>query len=716
MVKDYSASLKRIANDPQVSKSVAYYKENIGKIKTSDDLMKDFRLYSYAMKAFGLEEMTYAKAFIKKVLDSDLTDTNSFANKLTDTRYRKFAAAFNFTPGLKVAQTGAQGEDTIGLYSNSLTKEDSKLIEDTAYYNINIDKITNVDQFLADPGLRTYALKSAGIDLNTSNEHLKKLLTSDLSDPDSYANKMPEKYITGYDADGNATYTNYPKQKFLNFAALYKFQTDGSVAENTTAQTAEQKKTISDSYILHIPSHITPAAMELNVDYLKAAMAKVEKVSDITGNTRLFDIVKTALGLPSDFLESRFENIVNSDLNDPENYALKMGGETYVAIVKLFNFGTDSKVLPGKTAQTEEQLQSMAVGYKSNYAKDDNLSHSKEDAYYKASLASIKTVDSLLNNDRLYAYIVKAYGFDPAEVTKDDIRKALTADRSQRGNFVDSNFDSRFATLADDFNFDVNGKIAPPKLAQNSGETTQIAADYIKQKTRFLSAAELTLAQTKAKEETSYFSTTIEKIKTVSELLADTRLVNILLVSKGIDPNSVTNDYLKKIFASDLDDPKSFANTETDTRFRDIAASFNFDNKGNIAATKTLGGQNRGDFISTNMSYLQQSMELSAGEDNDGVRLALYFRRMASGISSAYDLLGDPALTEVFRTSFGYPASMAQMDITRQAAIVNSKLSIKDLQDPAKLEKFLARFTAMYDIAQNSSGNSASALQILSGR
>ena len=33
---------------------------------------------------------------MKKVLTSDLTDTNSFANKLQDKRFKTFAAAFNF--------------------------------------------------------------------------------------------------------------------------------------------------------------------------------------------------------------------------------------------------------------------------------------------------------------------------------------------------------------------------------------------------------------------------------------------------------------------------------------------------------------------------------------------------------------------------------------------------------------------------------------------
>lgn len=94
--KDMASTLARIAKQATVKSDQQYYDAHIGKIKNVDEFLSDYKLYSYAMKAYGLEDMTYAKAFMKKVLTSDLSDTSSFANKLTDSRYRQFAAAFNF--------------------------------------------------------------------------------------------------------------------------------------------------------------------------------------------------------------------------------------------------------------------------------------------------------------------------------------------------------------------------------------------------------------------------------------------------------------------------------------------------------------------------------------------------------------------------------------------------------------------------------------------
>ena len=116
-------SLDRVASQATVKRDAEYYKDNINNVKDVDDFLGDYRLYSYAMKAYGLEDMTYAKAFMKKVLESDLTDANSFANKLSDSRYKEFAAAFNFNTPAADAQSDAQEDDLIGLYTQSFADE-----------------------------------------------------------------------------------------------------------------------------------------------------------------------------------------------------------------------------------------------------------------------------------------------------------------------------------------------------------------------------------------------------------------------------------------------------------------------------------------------------------------------------------------------------------------------------------------------------------------
>ena len=190
IVRNFKQATTRVAQQPDVARSAAYYKDNIGKVKTVDDLLKDYRLYTYAMKAYGLEDMTYAKAFMKKVLESDLADANSFANKLTDKRYREFAAAFSFngteTPA---AQSTNQTDEMIGLYTAQVKRQVEAVDEDTAYYNLAIADVQTADEFLNDDRLRTYVFQALGVDdTQWSRDTIKQVLTSDLSDPASYVN------------------------------------------------------------------------------------------------------------------------------------------------------------------------------------------------------------------------------------------------------------------------------------------------------------------------------------------------------------------------------------------------------------------------------------------------------------------------------------------------------------------------------------------------
>ena len=180
-------------------------------------------------------------------------------------------------------------------------------------------------------------------------------------------------------------------------------------------------------------------------------------------------------------------------------------------------------------------------------------------------------------------------------------------------------------------------------------------------------------------------------------------LLPALTDRNGLDPRKVSDDFLKKAFASDLNDKKSFVNSQSDSRFAEIVSSFNFDSKGNVARLSMMGPQTRDEFRETQANYVRQSLEQQQGEMNPGVRLALYFQRKAGDISSAYDILADKALSEVFRTTFNLPDSMAAMPIDQQAKFVDKFMKIKDLSDPAKVTKLLDRFTAMYDIKNSQS-------------
>jgi hypothetical protein len=108
-------------------------------------------------------------------------------------------------------------------------------------------------------------------------------------------------------------------------------------------------------------------------------------------------------------------------------------------------------------------------------------------------------------------------------------------------------------------------------------------------------------------------------------------------------------------------------------------------------------------------------METEAGNQSTGVQLALYFLKNAPNITSAFQILGDKALLQFTQTALGLSTSMSNADIDTQAAMITKKLNLADLQDPTKLNKLIARFSALYDINNSDASQTSPVVQILQG-
>lgn len=688
--RDYKGNLERIRSTNEVSRDQKYYEENIGKITSVDEFMDDYKLYSYAVQAHGLSDMAYAKAFIRKVLESDLSDTNSFANKLTDQRYREFAASFKFSSEIATTQTSGQVEDVIDHYKQTIEAEAESVASENAYFKSTIGSITSIDALLGNERTRNYALNAFGLDTKYWNkDFLTNVLKSDVSDPASYVN----------------TLTSANKSDYVAFAAAFNFNAAGGLDSGVTAQDASQTASTVDTYTFTVPSRLVPAAADLNKQYFEAKIGTITSVDDLVNDARMLSIIKTAYGFESTTLKATIKNILTSDLSDPVNYATTFGGANYERLTKAFNFEADGSIASGNTAQTATQTTESMGLYKSLYDDDQEAEDDGLYDYYRTYIGSVDSIDELKGTKKLYNFVLTSFGFDPATTKESTIRKALTSDLSDPKSFANLQKDSRFSELAAAFNFDADGEKTAPLLAQSQSMMTQTAKDYVILQTRYGHADD----KEKATEEASYYTKQMQDISTVSEFLADDRLVDIVLKSKGIDPKDVSADFMKQLFASDLDDPESFANQQADHRFTEIVASFNFDAKGNIANRET-GVQGRYGQMMTEYLYLQQSLEEQVGEDSNGARLALYFKRMMPEINTAYDILGDTALLTVFRTTFSLPAEMSSMDLEKQKALIEKNMDFAELQDPEKLEKFITRFTAMYDLENDTSSSPIMAL------
>ncbi len=95
---------------PEMARDTDYFRANIAKVTTADQLVNDRRLLKVALGAFGLDGDINNKAFIKRVLTDGTQSKTALANKLADKRYAQLSAAFGFdqkTPATQGADFAA---------------------------------------------------------------------------------------------------------------------------------------------------------------------------------------------------------------------------------------------------------------------------------------------------------------------------------------------------------------------------------------------------------------------------------------------------------------------------------------------------------------------------------------------------------------------------------------------------------------------------------
>ncbi|MBR0882518.1 hypothetical protein ACVMGC_011004 [Bradyrhizobium barranii subsp. barranii] len=644
ITRNLKQSLARVEQQTDVAREEAYYKANIGKVKTVDDFMKDYRLYHYAMKAYGLEDMAYAKAFMKKVLESDLSDSRSFVNKLVDKRYQEFAAAFSFNGGATpVAQSENQIDEMIDLYTATKKSQVDALADDSKYYSAEIGNVSSADQLLNNDRLRNYVYSAYGIDESKwPRDTISQVLRSDPSDPNSYVNTTFASQLTGLNAQ------------------LAQAKSDASAADlKITDYKAQLSQPGADVAQLNIQILVEKSHLE---SYSKSISSLGDQISTIGG---------------------------------------------FVDLAGAFEFSSDGSLPSGVSAQTAANVAITKTRFDDSksavYSAASPLNEAFAARQFRTAILKINSVQAFVSTPAVYDFALGAVGLDPKGVSQATIKAVLESDLSDPKSFVYTLKDNRYVQLAHAFNFDAKGNLTTPLVAQDSAQVVEIAKSYVIAALKQASPQQQTAVRAQATKDATAYQEAIAGIDSVSDLLANRPMVDFILMAKGLDPKKVSTDFLKKIFSSDLNNPKSFANTQSDPRFAEIVASFNFDSKGNVARLPMMGPQKRDQFRETQANYLQQSLEQQQGDTNPGVRLALYFQRKAGEITSAYDILADKALSEVFRTTFDLPDSMASMQIDQQAKVVDKFMKIKDLSDPAKVAKLLSRFSAMYDVRNSQS-------------
>lgn len=103
---------------PEIARDVDYFRANIGKVKTADQLVNDRRLLTVALGAFGLDADINNKAFIQKILAGGSLSSSSLANRLSNKQYQQLSSAFGFDLKTPSTQLSTFAGDIVTAYQN----------------------------------------------------------------------------------------------------------------------------------------------------------------------------------------------------------------------------------------------------------------------------------------------------------------------------------------------------------------------------------------------------------------------------------------------------------------------------------------------------------------------------------------------------------------------------------------------------------------------
>ena len=218
---------------------------------------------------------------------------------------------------------------------------------------------------------------------------------------------------------------------------------------------------------------------------------------------------------------------------------------------------------------------------------------------------------------------------------------------------------------------------------------------------------ERTSSQPLVKREIDHYNKTIGSIKSIDAFVKNDRVFKFAMKAFGLEDMDYAKAFMKKMLSEGVESRTAMANRLSDKRYGEFVKAFHFARYGELTTTFAA---TRGGAVDR---YVRQTLEETAGAQNEGVRLALYFQRKAPSITSAYGLLADPALLKVAQTVLGLPVGQ-RTDVDATARLIEQRMKIADLKNPEKVQKLLQRFTAVWDANTNLATASIDQISVVS--
>ncbi len=219
--------IKATAAEPAVQRAITAFTKAVQTATSPQQLLSNPTVMQVLLTANGLADQIPYTALAQKTLLSNVNDTNSLANQLTDTRWKPVVQTYDFAnKGLSVIQNPSVISTIANAYAEVTwrTSLDATTpgLSNALTFRQEASTITNVDQILGDPVLRSVVTTTLGIPLQIAFQPLEaqqKAITSQLDitklqDP-TYVQQFAQRYLIAMAQSASTSTATQPSMAAL---------------------------------------------------------------------------------------------------------------------------------------------------------------------------------------------------------------------------------------------------------------------------------------------------------------------------------------------------------------------------------------------------------------------------------------------------------------------------------------------------------------------
>ncbi|MEL7463881.1 MAG: DUF1217 domain-containing protein [Pseudomonadota bacterium] len=467
----------RLRADPSARSDIEAVRARLTSVETADELLGDRQLLRVALTAFGLQDDIDKGAFLKRILESDIADRSSFANRLADRRYTEFAQAFNFggDGGAQLPQSSPK--DAIAPLLRGLPDVDSLF--------------TRRNEPLLERALEVFDLQRDA----SQPDFLKRVLESDVSDPNALVNRLDDPRYVEFASALQPNRVGAPEavlervsefvadrlqsvetssdlledplllQRVLRAFGAEQFASNpllvGQVLDSDLSDPASLANTLGDPALLEIARAFDFAnrkgereSVYRLAEIFDARPASFETVDGFLADEELVSLSRAVFGLTEDVVaDSALRDILLSDTADAASPANVSGDARQIAFAKAFDF---DPVTGQAGAPTTSPIAAFAQSA-------------------GALLNSPSTAEEFFDNANLTINTLRLLDLPRDVIGLEFAQRVLSAQPDDPLSVIGSISDTRYATLQSALNF----SFTPPENRFPPGFAEAIIDDYI---------------------------------------------------------------------------------------------------------------------------------------------------------------------------------------------------------------------------------------------